>query len=164
MPSFSGLRTSAARTALVGKSLEALLSLDRPKRRPRSGGRGSSLQSSLPSLFDESVKGSLDASKALITAPVNDVANILAELNEVVGFLKSKASNLLDVEQVLLLPRDEETGLGAVHGDTEGGTVDLANLLPTALTELFIEAFSNVDARGRATQALVSRDLQTSIA
>jgi hypothetical protein len=106
----------------------------------------------------------LNASKTLVAAPVDDVANILAELNEVIGLLKGKASDLLNVEQVLLLPRDEKTSLGTVHGDAEGGTIDLANLLSTTLAELFIEAFSNVDAGGRATQALVSRDLQTSIA
>ena len=82
------MRTSAARTALVGKPLEGLLSLGRPKRRTRSCRRGSSLQSSLASLFDESVQGSLNASKALVAAPVDDVANILAELNEVIGLLK----------------------------------------------------------------------------
>ncbi len=87
---------------------------------------------------------------------------MLVELDVVHGVLKQEAPDSLHVvNQLTMLPRNVQSGLCAVHGDTERSTVDGPDLIALAIPQLAVKTFGNVDTGRRAAKALIRCHPQT---
>jgi len=71
----------------------------------------------------------------LVFPLIDDVQDVLAELHILLRLLKQEALYLPHVViELIMLPRDVESRLRAVYGDTKSGTVNRPDLIaPTLL-------------------------------
>lgn len=95
-------------------------------------------RSFLPSLLQKVVLPSVD-----------DVPDILAELNVVLGLLQQETLDIRHVVvQLDMLPRDVELRLDTAHGDGKCGAVNKLVVSALGFPQMVIETLGNVDTRG----------------